>query len=467
MARTPALARRTPRSTGADDLCRARRCKIGPRDGGPLLEPWFADHHLGISGDGDAGFPDGESGAAIGSEGITWKKRDAVLSRICEANVKVAVAFTGCHRRGGVERITFECSKFLAKRGHQVHVFAADCDQQEDEIDYHRVAVRPSPSFLKGLRFHRAASRSLSDHDFDVLSTHGCVSPLGGVHWVQSLHAAWLNTSKKFRATGSIPWLKQKLNPLHPILLKLEELHFRERNYSHIIATTLEVQRDLQAFYGVPAEDVTIIPNGYSPNEFSESKRLASREETRRSLGINEDEVVALFVANELDRKGFDTILRAMRLLDHKTVKLLVVSRVPAATVLRRAHNAGVGDRVLACGHTDDVARYHSAADIFVLPTQYEAFCLAILEALASGLPVVTTRVPGAADAIREGINGITISEPRNAEELSSVLRRLLDPDLRASLSSAASPSVAQYQWPLILERYENVLRQFCSRLGR
>ncbi|MEI6871850.1 MAG: glycosyltransferase, partial [Verrucomicrobiota bacterium] len=101
---------------------------------------------------------------------------------------------------------------------------------------------------------------------------------------------------------------------------------------------------------------------------------------------------------------------------------------------------------------------YHAAADLFVLPTQYEAFSLAILEALGSGLPVVTTDVPGAKDAILPGVNGLLQAAPKDGRELAEILSSL-DDDALAGLSAQASASVTQFQWPNVLARYENVLR--------
>ncbi len=84
-----------------------------------------------------------------------------------------------------------------------------------------------------------------------------------------------------------------------------------------------------------------------------------------------------------------------------------------------------------------------------MLPTQYEAFCLAILEALGSGLPVVTSSVPGARDAIVPGANGDLVQDPNNGEELASVLLPYLDPDHRTAVAQNVSGTVADYQCPL------------------
>ena len=128
--------------------------------------------------------------------------------------------------------------------------------------------------------------------------------------------------------------------------------------------------------------------------------------------------------------------------------------------VKRLAADAGLSDQIIACGSTNDMAGFHAAADMFVLPTQYEAFCLAILESLGSGLPVITTSVPGARDAILHDVNGMVVDDPLNAEELAHAIGRGLDTEVRARWSAAAPGSVVQYQWPNVLVRYEEVLQR-------
>jgi UDP-glucose:(heptosyl)LPS alpha-1,3-glucosyltransferase len=205
---------------------------------------------------------------------------------------------------------------------------------------------------------------------------------------------------------------------------------------------------------------VIIIPNGFAPEEFNPEVRLARRPTERARLRIKPDDLVLLFVANELVRKGYPTVLNAMKRLGRPEIKLLVVGKANVEAVKRQAVEAGLADQVIACGATGEVAQFHAAADVFVLPTQYEAFCLAILEALGSGLPVITTRIPGAEDAIDPGVNGLLIGDPKSGAQLESAVEQMMDHQFRASLSGNAPKSVRCYQWPTLLARYEDVLRQ-------
>ena len=379
--------------------------------------------------------------------------------------MKALLCFPGCHRRAGVERVVFEAAQFLAGRGHEVTVAAKEFEENGSHgIRFSKVEVAGFPRFLRGRRFFEASSERIRSEDFDVLNTHGCVCPLDGVHWVHSVHRAWLDRAKVLRRHQALARWRQRLNPLHPVLLRLEEKHFRDRRYQKLIATTAAVREDLQRYYDVPPEDVAIVPNGFSPTEFNPQRRAEKRQAMRHRLGLSDDHLAVLFVANELERKGYPTLLSALRKLARKNLRLLVVGRASRTAVRRAAAAAGLQDQVIACGATSSVADYHAAADLFVLPTQYEAFCLAILEALGSGLPVITTTVPGARDAIESGVNGLLIEDPKSGEELASAMESMLEEAVRAGMSRAAPATVAQYQWPVTLLRYEQVLLEHCAK---
>jgi UDP-glucose:(heptosyl)LPS alpha-1,3-glucosyltransferase len=373
--------------------------------------------------------------------------------------MKIALCFPGCHTRGGVERVVQQTAIYLAGRGHEIHVFANRWDPLENEsIHFHAVPMFRRPEFLRAPTYFRACTAMLRPEEFDVVNVHGCECPTGHVFRLHSLHRAWLESSRRFRGPVSLGRLKQRLNPLHPFLLRLEAKHFRGRRYRRVIALSESVREDLHRHYGVPPSDVDVIPNGFSPETFNPTRRAERREEMRKEIGLNPDQPAMLFVANELYRKGYPVILEAMKRLNRRNLQLLVVGGVNGGEVMRLAAAAGVADQVHALGPTRDVAGYHAAADFFVLPTQYEAFCLAVLEALGSGLPVITSRVPGAYDAIQSGVNGLIIDDPMSAAQLADSIGVLLDADKCAKFSADAPGTVEAYHLDAVMARFEQAL---------
>lgn len=378
--------------------------------------------------------------------------------------MKVTVCFSGIHTRGGVERVALQCVRHLASAGHEVGALCGEFDAVPG-TRHERIDVSSRPAFLRPRRFFEASSQAWnarSSVDRGVLNVHGCVGPLGGVHWVQSVHAAWLETCARFYSPFSSRRLLQRINPLHRELLRLERLHFSRGGHLKLIVTTQQVRDDLVRLYGVSPDEVAIIPNGFDPAEFNPERRTRRREEARRTIHIDDPRTrVLLMVANELERKGYVQTLRAVQSLSKDVdVRLVLIGRSSRARAMRLADREGVSDRVIVAGPTSDVALFHAAADVFVLPTQYEALSLAILESLGSGLPVVTSRVPGAQDAVREGVSGRLVSDPLDDIELSRVLRDVLQPEVLEALARTTAGSVDEYAWPCVLRRYVSVLSE-------
>jgi UDP-glucose:(heptosyl)LPS alpha-1,3-glucosyltransferase len=372
--------------------------------------------------------------------------------------MRVALAFHGCYRRGGVERITLECANFLASRGHETHVFASEWDVEalDSRVQRHQVESRGG-SFLARLRSYVPNCRAdygRMEPRADVLGAFGAVSPPGGVCWVQSVHAAWLSISSRERNWKGR--LRQKLNPFHAYAIGLEQEYFGGRKYKHLIALSPQVRDDLARFYNVPAEDVTIIPNGFAPGEFNLQKRRDQRQEMREKLGFGESDRVVIFVANELERKGFGPLLRAIASLQRPEVHLLAVGRLDAGSCAREIEQLGMTSRVQFTGPSSDVASYYAAADVFALPTYYEAWGLVIVEAMACGLPVLTSRLAGASVAVREGQAGALLDDPHDTAEIAAKLRPLLEGGHSSPHEIAAS--VEEYAWPRVLLAYEATL---------
>ena len=149
-----------------------------------------------------------------------------------------------------------------------------------------------------------------------------------------------------------------------------------------------------------------------------------------------------------------------MEQLGDPDVRLLLVGRTPPDNLVT-PRSSWLRDRVRYLGPSDDVGRMHAASDAFVMPTQYEAFCLAIIEALASGLPVITANVPGASDAIRPGVNGLLLDDPLDAPALSALLAQVTDPGTRQAWSDAAPGTVAHLSWDALMHQFEQAIEGF------
>jgi len=218
------------------------------------------------------------------------------------------------------------------------------------------------------------------------------------------------------------------------------------------------VSADLQRFYHVSPACIDVIPNGFDPIQCNPARRARERTRMRASLGLRDDAVVLLFVANEYHRKGLKVLLHAMAALGNDNIRLLLVGRMPLDSWTGLIDELGLHERVQYCGPTDDVAQYHAASDLFVLPTQYEAFGSVIVEALASGLPVITTALAGAAQAVTPDVNGMLQHDPDDERELLALLRTAVAPGTAQRWSDGAAGSVDGYEWSSVLASMEEVI---------
>ncbi|MDD5350535.1 MAG: glycosyltransferase family 4 protein [Chthoniobacteraceae bacterium] len=372
--------------------------------------------------------------------------------------MKIALSFLGCHTRGGVERLLLETANHLAGRGHDVHVYAADFNAQalHPGVARHPVPAAKRPALLRMLTYARNCQAGLEDLDSDVHGSFGVISPPGGVFNVQSVHRAWIEASRRLRKPAGR--LRQACNPVHPFLLSLERKHFAERRYRKLIVPTEQVRADLRRYYNVPERDVVIIPNGYAPALLNPARGEMLRPKMRGKLGYNPGDFVILFVANELERKGFPCLLRAVASMDNPRLRLLaVVGRVNTRPSFAAVRRLGLEGRVRIVGSQNDLTPWYAAADVLALPTQYEAWGLVIVEALACGTPVLTSRLAGAAVAVREGSTGALLDNPCDIAEIAAkleVLSQSAQPD-----RTAVAASVECFSWANVLNQYERVLQ--------
>jgi UDP-glucose:(heptosyl)LPS alpha-1,3-glucosyltransferase len=150
---------------------------------------------------------------------------------------------------------------------------------------------------------------------------------------------------------------------------------------------------------------------------FSTENRAERRRAVRQQCGLPAGAPVILFAGSGYERKGLGTLLKALPLIDG-SARVVVAGRGDAKGFGRLATFLGVSERVLFLGPRRDIADLYAASDLFVLPTFYDPFSNATIEAMASGLAVVTTRQNGAAELIEDGEEGYVLDEMLSSAEL-------------------------------------------------
>jgi glycosyltransferase involved in cell wall biosynthesis len=200
------------------------------------------------------------------------------------------------------------------------------------------------------------------------------------------------------------------------------------------------VKGELERAY--PGTPVVVTPNGVDLDRFRPDS--SARREVRSSRGVRDDDFVALFVGGDWHHKGVGVLLEAVAC--SPGIRLWVVGRGDVKAFARKAGQLGIADRVQFVGTQRDVERYYQAADVFVLPSRYEAFPLVSLEAAACGLPLLTTRVNGVAELVGNGEAGWTLE--RSVEAFAGALREIAgDAERRRRMGRAARSRAEAFTW--------------------
>ena len=254
------------------------------------------------------------------------------------------------------------------------------------------------------------------------------------------------------RARGNPAWLMVR-NPFHIYIHLRDRARYRGGTHRAVVVLSRQDVTELREAYGRVRPRLVEIPNGVDLDRFR-PPTPDERVEARSALGLGTEERVAVFVGHEFHRKGLRYAIEGLRFAP--SVLLLIVggSDDIIAEANASAQGLGVGDRVLFVGPRHDLAPFLAASDLFVLPSAYEANALVVLEALASGLPVVTTRVGYAPEIVVDGDNGYLVD--RDARAVGERLEELagLDEDELAAFRRRARASVEGHSWRATAERY-------------
>lgn len=397
---------------------------------------------------------------------------------------------------GGHDRSTLEIVKRIS-RSMPVEIHSYSLDDPELE------AADPSASTWGTFSFHpvrpqlRRPALLMFNHFFvntwwslrarpwlerrprPLIHSTGAASWVSDVIQVQFVQAAW---EKKLRSldpsvyrlpsTRSGPVFRRWVRAAYHDSLLRYNLWAEKRIYrpdKTYIAIAHSVARELMENFGIPRERIHVIHHGVDSRTFrpatSEEDRK-DREALRAELGVGPRELAVAFVG-EYERKGLATAISALALLPEELrarTRLLAVGGGDRKGFERLASEKGVGRQVVLLGHRKDIPRVYRACDAFLLPTLYEPFGLVILEAMASGLGVVVSRLAGGAELIEDGKSGKLLDDPSDPSEMARALGEVLgDDELRVALGRLARETAVRRSWDQVAAEYRQVLEELAK----
>jgi UDP-glucose:(heptosyl)LPS alpha-1,3-glucosyltransferase len=286
--------------------------------------------------------------------------------------------------------------------------------------------------------FARCVCRTLAGRHFDLVQSHERIACCDIYRAGDGVHREWL--AQRSRVLGRAARLGLALNPYHAYVKLAERALFTSPRLKSVICNSHMVRDEIKKHFALPDKKLPIIYSGVDTNAYHPGLK-EHREAIRARHGIPPDAVVFFFVGSGFERKGLPTLLRAMSRLPENCF-LLVVGRDKRLGLFHRdAQRLGLFPRVVFTGALDDVKPYYGAADALTLPSLYDPFPNVALEAMASGLPVVTSYQCGAAELIENGKNGFA-SDSLDVKAQTAFLRDLLDPAIRRRMGLAARQTV-------------------------
>lgn len=359
---------------------------------------------------------------------------------------KIALAMEKfSHYAGGAESYAVSLAAFLIENGWEVHLFGETWDGEPEAAVFHKITIpKYLPAWLKMVLFALNHKKAVKNQDFDVIMGFGNTLYMnvyqshGGVHWLSTKMKVCSEKSKIKRAIKRliiILSLKQWMRAW------IESAPFRLDPRPRIVAISQMIKKDMESFFRVKGTEIEVVYNGVDTSRYNQNLRYELRGPLRKQLGIKEDEVVFLFISYDLKKKGIELLVEAasqLKKTGNANFKVMVIGGLPYTGLSRQIKVLNVEDKIFFTGPVRSTDEYYANSDVFVLPTYYDACSLVVIEAMACGLPSITTKANGAAGIITDGKDGYIIPYPPGAQDLVKKMQLLLDYEKRRKMSREA-----------------------------
>jgi len=323
---------------------------------------------------------------------------------------------------GGAETTLGLLAQGLLERGHQAHVITSAWQGPKPPgLMVHEVRA-PGRGAGRLKAFAQAARQKAESLNLDTWLSLERVPGAPVFRAGDGCHAAWLQRRAAYE--GRLKRWSFAVNPLHRAFLDLERRTLGAPELVKVIANSRLVAIELAQYYGLGPERVQVVYNAVDEARLAPALEPGLRGQQRAALGLIEGQPALLFLGSGFERKGLAFALQALARLPG--ARLLVAGRDRVGAYQRLAQRLEVAGRVQFLGQREDAPGLLAAADALVLPTIYDPCANACLEALHTGLPVVTTLANGAAELVQEGLNGCLVAEPADAKGLAEACERAL-----------------------------------------
>jgi UDP-glucose:(heptosyl)LPS alpha-1,3-glucosyltransferase len=375
--------------------------------------------------------------------------------------------------RGGAETYVVDLCRHLVQAGHQVDLYAESWSEGvlPHAVRCVAVTVRGGSRVARIKSFARNSETALRQVHYDCtvgfINTwyHDVIIPQGGIHR-GSLEAS----AQRFRTALARTAYKlgKSLSPKWWTYRGIEGRQYDPRRGARVVAVGRMVQQHLVEYQTVAPSRIHLIPNAIDPERVRVPQPGATRCAVRNRLGLSPGDLVGLFVGHNFRLKGLGPLLSALharkqRAAAGRPIHLLVCGGGSLGPFRRLVNRLGLEDTVQLLGFVPDVREAFWSSDFFVLPTYYDPCSLVVFEALACGLPVITTACNGAGDVITEGQEGYVISAPDALGELVGAIDGMTDDGARAGMSVHAARLGREQSFERHVQRLSTVFEEVAA----
>lgn len=303
--------------------------------------------------------------------------------------------------------------------------------------------------------FARAVRRLLQERSFDLVQSHERIAGCDIYRAGDGVHREWLK--QRSRIMGLFGKLRIWLNPYHHYVKSAERNLFCSPQLRAVICNSQMVKKEIRHYFGLPDRTLHVIYNGVDIQNFSPELKC-HRESIRRQFSIPQEATLFLFVGSGFERKGVNQALVAMAQLPSTSCLMVAGKDKRLEKFMRQAKALGIADRVYFLGAQQDIRPFYGAADALVLPTLYDPFPNVVLEAMASGLPVITSTQCGAAELIAQGGNGY-VCDALDTLALAESMRALMNIEVKHRLADGSRSTALSMSQEVLGEKLLGLYR--------
>ena len=373
--------------------------------------------------------------------------------------MKIALVHKRLDLNGGTERDLFRTAEGLRDLGHDVHLFCGEYRVAAPSgVVSHRIPALRLGRTAQLLSLALQAPKMIARTACDLVVSFDRVPDCDVLRCGGGTHRGFLTRLAGEGGTLARRW--PTISAYHRTLLALEKRQYYSTRVKKIIAVSAEVKRDIMANYGITSDRISILYNGVDLRRFHPEKRAESGQAVRARWNIPPEAPLVLFVGSGFRRKGLDRLLSIWNSPKLASAYLLVVGSDARLGRYRSWADSVAPGRIVFVGRQDEIENYYGAADVAALPSLQEAFGNVVLEALASGLPVLVSRAVGAAEVLSENLARGIVERPDDGAELTAKLVSLLGKAGEEALRREARSIAEAYSWERHFHGLDALLRE-------